>query len=62
MAGRPDLIATAVYGVPQFDWVIIAFAARISNDKEARESLNWPKAGKTIEIPNESLVITSLIG
>lgn len=62
MAGRPDRIAAQVYGSPRLDWVLIAFAARISNDQTARMGLLWPKAGQIIEIPNESLVMTSLIG
>jgi len=60
--GRPDLIANEIYGSPILGWVLIAFAARVSNDNTAKSALNWPKAGAIIEYPISSLVITSLIG
>ena len=51
--GRPDLIAQAVYGASDLDWVIIAF-------NSPTEILNWPTAGTTIEYPSQDLVMSEL--
>jgi hypothetical protein len=51
--GRPDLIAARVYGLPELDWVLIAF-------NKARDVLNWPRAGDVIEYPIASVVIPDL--
>jgi hypothetical protein len=52
--GRPDLIAFAVYGSAQLDWVLIAF-------NKVRETLNWPRAGDLIEYPLETIVLPELL-
>jgi hypothetical protein len=52
--GRPDLISNQVYGTPQLDWVLIAF-------NNVRETLNWPKAGDTIEYPVDTVVLPELM-
>ena len=51
--GRPDLIATELYGTPFLDWVLIAF-------NSPAEVLNWPTAGTTIEYPDQELVLSQL--
>ena len=53
LAGRPDLIANALYGSPQLDWVLIAF-------NNPTEPLNWPSPGTTIEYPSYDLVRSEL--
>lgn len=52
-AGRPDLIALAVYNVDDLDWVLLTFN-NVSN------VFGWPKAGTVIEIPDESIIFPSL--
>ena len=52
--GRPDLISYSVYGTTFLDWVIIAF-------NNAHDALNWPKAGDTIEYPNDTIVMSELL-
>lgn len=52
LEGRPDLIAAEIYGTTSLDWVLIAF----NNVR----SLNWPRAGETIEYPPPQLVFTEL--
>lgn len=47
--GRPDKLAAKFYGDPHLEWIII-FANRPKNP------LNWPSAGDTIKIPNNSFV------
>lgn len=51
--GRPDLISNEVYNTPYLDWVIVAF-------NNPLENLNWPRAGTTIEYPDDSVVYTEL--
>jgi hypothetical protein len=51
--GRPDLIASMVYGAADLDWVLIAF-------NNPPEILNWPKAGDSIEIVSRDLVYAEL--
>jgi len=51
--GRPDLIAQAVYGSPELDWVVIAF-------NNPPEILNWPRAGDMIDIVDRDLVFAEL--
>jgi len=51
--GRPDLIAQAMYGSPELDWVIIAF-------NNPPEILNWPRAGDMIDIVMRELVFAEL--
>lgn len=53
-AGRPDLIANAIYGTPLLDWVLISF-------NNARGALNWPKAGDSIEYPEERVVVPEVM-
>lgn len=53
--GRPDLIANEVYGTPLLDWVIISFNG-------VRDTMNWPRAGDTIEYPLDSVVLPELLG
>lgn len=53
--GRPDLISNQVYGTPLFDWVIISFNGVV-------DTLNWPKAGDTIEYPLDKVVLSELLG
>ena len=53
LEGRPDIISTTVYGVPDLFWVLIAF-------NRPRDVLNWPKAGDVIEYPDDSIVIPEL--
>ena len=52
--GRPDLIANAVYGNPQLDWILIAFS-------NVYDTLNWPRAGDFIEYPLDVVVLPQLI-
>jgi len=47
--GRPDIIASIVYGSSYLDWVIIYFNNVIN-------PLNWPKAGTTVLYPSNALV------
>lgn len=54
-AGRPDLIANQIYGSPLLDWVLIAFNG-------ARQALNWPLAGDSIEFPVDTIVLPELLG
>ena len=54
MEGRPDLISQAIYDTPNLYWVLVAF-------NNARTVLNWPKAGKLIEYPKESVVMTEVL-
>lgn len=51
--GRPDLIASVVYGAADLDWVLIAF-------NHPPEILNWPRAGDLIEIVSRDLVYAEL--
>jgi hypothetical protein len=51
--GRPDLIATELYGTPLLDWVLIAFNG-------PAEVLNWPTVGTTIDYPVKDLVLSEL--
>lgn len=53
MAGRPDLISNELYGTAELFWVLIAYNA-------PRETLNWPKAGETILVPDASFVFGQL--
>lgn len=53
--GRPDLIANQLYGSPLLDWVLISF-------NNARQGLNWPRAGSAIEYPLKSIVIPEIVG
>ncbi len=62
LEGRPDLIASQIYGTPLLDWVLISFNSRVGNDETAAKALTWPKAGQIIEYPTESLVVSSLLG
>ena len=55
LEGRPDSIADQLYGTPLLDWVLISF-------NNARRSLNWPKAGDTIEYPLDTVVLPELLG
>jgi hypothetical protein len=41
-AGKPDIIATRLYGSPYLDWIIIAF-------NKTTDVLNWPQPGAIIE-------------
>jgi len=52
--GRPDLISYNIYGTTFLDWVIIAF-------NNAHDTLNWPKAGDTIEYPTDTIVMSELL-
>ena len=52
--GRPDLISQQIYDTPLLDWVLIAF-------NNARDSLNWPKAGDLVEYPIESVVVPEVL-
>lgn len=61
LEGRPDLIADRIYSNPLLDWVIIAYNVRISKRLDAQNVLNWPKAGTTIEYPDRTLVIPSIL-
>ncbi len=51
--GRPDRIANDEYGSTELDWVLIVF-------NNARESLNWPRAGEVISIPNIDAISSDL--
>ena len=51
--GRPDLIGGKFYSSTFYDWVII-MANRPKN------TLNWPKTGETIKIPNIDIIRTLL--
>lgn len=55
LEGRPDLIANQLYGTPLLDWILIAF-------NNARDTLNWPKTGDTIEYPLRRIVIPEIVG
>ena len=55
LEGRPDLISNNLYGTPVLDWVLISFNG-VSN------TMNWPKAGDTIEYPLDSVVLPELLG
>ena len=52
--GRPDLIAFSIYGIPQLDWVLLAFNKVI-------ETLNWPRTGDLIEYPLDVIVFPNLL-
>lgn len=52
--GRPDIISAQLYGVPQLDWVLIAF-------NKVLEPLGWPRAGDLIEYPVEAIVLPELL-
>lgn len=52
--GRPDLIANELYGTPLLDWVLISF--------NKVRSLNWPRAGDSIEYPLDVVVLPELLG
>lgn len=52
--GRPDLISSQLYGVPDLWWVLVAF-------NNARDVLNWPKTGDLIEYPTENVVLPSIL-
>lgn len=53
--GRPDLIANELYGTPLLDWVLISF-------NKVRRTLNWPRAGDSIEFPLDVVVLSELLG
>lgn len=49
--GRPDQIALKFYSLSFYDWVIV-----MSN--RPKNTLNWPKTGEVIKIPNIEFVRT----
>jgi hypothetical protein len=52
-AGRPDVIATDLYGTPSLDWVITMYCRPIN-------TLGWPRAGTVIKVPSTAAVQRSL--
>lgn len=52
--GRPDMIANAVYGVSELDWLVIAY-------NEAAQVFSWPKAGQVIKLPRSTFVASELL-
>jgi hypothetical protein len=52
-AGRPDRISLDEYGTSKLDWFLIAF-------NNAREALNWPRAGDVISIPSKESISSDL--
>ena len=53
--GRPDAIANILYNSPDLAWVLIAF-------NQARDPMNWPRAGDVIKYPDRSIVFSELFG
>ena len=51
--GRPDRIATLIYGDSTMDWVLLAF-------NRVRETLNWPRTGDVIRYPDGSVVFQEM--
>ena len=49
-AGRPDLIASILYGTSYLDWVLIAF-------NRPRNPFNWPNPGDVIKVPSSAMII-----
>lgn len=51
--GRPDRIASALYGTFALDWVLIAFNG-------ATDVLGWPEPGTIIEYPSAQVVFSEI--
>lgn len=49
-AGRPDLIAQAVYGDSALFWVIIAY-------NNVTKVMNWPQIGEVIRYPRYDKIV-----
>ena len=53
--GRPDLIADILYDSPDLAWVLLAF-------NDARQPMNWPRAGSVIKYPDRRVIFSELFG
>ena len=51
--GRPDLIASDIYGSPQYFWVLIAY-------NKPKNPIGWPAVGEVIRAPIADIVLANL--
>lgn len=54
LEGRPDLIASAIYGSPTLFWVLIAY-------NNVTDVFGWPKAGDVVKYPPITYVLNDLL-